>query len=85
MAGRSPPFSLFVELLDALGEIPPRKIQDKRDVTKDSPAAVRFVAWVNKIKAEGYEPERWLKHFFRMFFPDEGVRRRCASTSFGND
>lgn len=74
------PFSFFASLVDRVGAVSARKKGDTRRRDEPSKEQKLLQAWVERVKEEyGRElPEGTAVLFFRLFFPEEGVRRRCV-------
>jgi hypothetical protein len=72
------PFSLFSSLVEHIGAVRARKKGVRN--TGESKEQLLLAAWIGRIKDEyGRElPEGTVMLFFRLFFPEEGVRRRCV-------
>lgn len=77
------PFSFFATLVDKVGAVAARRRGSRSNAgSGKAPKEHRLLkAWVEGVRAEhrdGVEPEGTIVLFFRLFFPDEGVRRRCV-------
>lgn len=76
-------FSLFSSLVQRIGAVPAVRKGARRlsGPGEGKPKQHKLLeAWVGAVKAE-YDrdlPEGTIVLFFRLFFPDEGVRRRCV-------
>ncbi|GAA5842570.1 hypothetical protein JCM9279_003622 [Rhodotorula babjevae] len=74
------PFAYFASLIDKIGAVAARKRGARSRTAGKAPKEHRLVAaWIDGVRAEhrgGLVPEGTSVLFFRLFFPDEGVRRR---------
>ncbi|KPV75538.1 uncharacterized protein RHOBADRAFT_53505 [Rhodotorula graminis WP1] len=75
------PFAYFATLVDRVGTVAAKKKGGARSSTVGkSPKEHRLLAaWIDGVRAEhrdGAVPEGTIVLFFRLFFPDEGIRRR---------
>lgn len=72
-------FSCFCKLVSEIRRIPPRKKNGARSSSAESREMRLLKGWINWLKSEcpaGVEGTGVI--FFRLFFPEEGVRRRCV-------
>lgn len=86
------PFSQFASLIEALSKVKPRRVGQKRRSTDDddgtSPHLKHVASWISHYKqlfpggeggGDGNDvrlPEGTVRIFLRLFFPEEGARRR---------
>ncbi|GEM07306.1 ATP dependent DNA ligase [Rhodotorula toruloides] len=71
-------FSLFSSLVQRIGAVPAIRKGARRSIGPTTKQHRLLDAWIGAVKAEyGRDlPEGTIVLFFRLFFPDEGVRRR---------
>ncbi|BGP40014.1 hypothetical protein JCM10450v2_003994 [Rhodotorula kratochvilovae] len=72
------PFSFFASLVDRIGAVGAKR-RGSRAAEGKAPKEQRLLeAWVDAVRREhdGALPEGTVVLFFRLFFPEEGVRRR---------
>jgi DNA ligase-4 len=74
------PFRYFTDLVVAISSVEPKKM-GTRSSGKPSRQARLLQRWIQKVKkehatAESPLPPGTLVIFFRLLFPEEGVRRR---------
>lgn len=81
------PFSLFASLVNRIGAIPAVRKGARRSSAAKSKQHRLLEAWVEAVRAEyGRElPEGTVVLFFRLFFPDEGVRRRWVTLALADE
>ncbi|GAA5824088.1 hypothetical protein JCM11251_001517 [Rhodosporidiobolus azoricus] len=72
------PFSFFASLVDRIAAVSAKKKGNTRREDDKSREQKLLQAWIERVKEEhGRElPEGTVVLFFRLFFPEEGVRRR---------
>ncbi|GAA5978700.1 hypothetical protein JCM11641_006147 [Rhodosporidiobolus odoratus] len=73
------PFSFFASLVEQIGSVTAKKVgQGSRGSGEASKQQRLLQAWVERVKAKHGTalPEGTVVLFFRLFFPEEGVRRR---------
>jgi len=76
------PFAYFATLVDRVGAVAAKKRGARSSTVGKAPKEHRLLAaWIDGVRAEhrdGAVPDGTVVLFFRLFFPDEGVRRRCV-------
>ncbi|GAA6027207.1 hypothetical protein JCM8097_002484 [Rhodosporidiobolus ruineniae] len=78
LSANSIPFSFFASLVEQIAAVSAKKKGDTRGRGPASSEKKLLTAWVERVKEEHGKdlPAGTMVLFFRLFFPDEGVRRR---------
>ena len=90
-ASNSISFSHFADLCETLASLAPRRAGQKRKAAGDGPTVSKQLQvvrnWIKSMKEvdspgeDGLLPEGTVRIFLRLFFPDEGPRRRYVTPS----
>lgn len=79
-----PSFSFLCELILAIGKVRPRPARARPPPKDHPPKATQLLhAWIARVKSDtdaaSFARARPVTHFFRLFFPEEGARRRSVA------
>lgn len=88
------PFSHFADLIETLAALAPRRVGTKRKSPGDGPVVSNQLQvvqnWIRSVNRayppreegkDGLLPEGTVRIFLRLFFPEEGPRRRCVQVA----